>query len=129
MELFEKMSGTISMPIGRSTKDRKKMAVCKNGKEAITDFKIIKRYTDFTLVEVKIKTGRTHQIRVHMAEIGFPAVGDDVYSNGKNPFNVKGQMLHSSEIEFVHPSTKEKMKFKASPPKYFEAIVEELDGS
>lgn len=80
---------TINMPIGRSKVDRKKMAVDKNGKEAITDFRVIKRYNGYTLLEVTIKTGRTHQIRVHMAEIGYPIIGDEVYSNGKNPFGVK----------------------------------------
>ena len=79
---------TINMPIARDLKDRKKMAVSKNGKEAITHFKVLKRYEGFTLLEIKIDTGRTHQIRVHMAEIKHPVVGDMVYSNGKNPFGV-----------------------------------------
>lgn len=79
---------TINMPIARDLKDRKKMAVSKNGKEAITHFKVLKRYDSFTLLEIKIDTGRTHQIRVHMAEIKHPVVGDMVYSNGKNPFGV-----------------------------------------
>lgn len=117
----------INMPIGRSTKDRKKMAVSRNGKEAITEFKVLKRYKDFTYIELNIKTGRTHQIRVHMSEIGHPVVGDEVYSNGKNPFNVKGQMLHAKELEFVHPTTNKKVKFEAPLPEYFEDILEELD--
>ncbi len=86
--VIKENNAVINMPIGRSTKDRKKMAVDKNGKEAISEFKVIKRYKDYTYVEVKIKTGRTHQIRVHMSEIGHPIVGDTVYSNGKNPFGV-----------------------------------------
>lgn len=118
---------TINMPIGRSTKDRKKMAVTKNGKEAITHFKVLKRYEGFTLLEVKIETGRTHQIRVHMAEIGFPIVGDEVYSNGKNPFNVKGQMLHAAKLEFIHPTTKKQVVFEAPLPQYFLKILNELE--
>lgn len=86
--VIKENQATINMPIGRSAKDRKKMAVDKKGKEAITEFKVLKRYDGYTLIEVKIKTGRTHQIRVHMSEIGYPIVGDIVYSNGKNPFNV-----------------------------------------
>lgn len=117
----------INMPIGRSSKDRKKMAVDKKGKEAITEFKVLKRYDGFTYIEVNIKTGRTHQIRVHMAEIGYPIVGDEVYSNGRNPFNVKGQMLHAKELEFIHPTTKKSVKFEAPLPEYFENILEELD--
>lgn len=96
---------TINMPIGRSTKDRKKMAVVKNGKEAVTHFKVIDRFKNYTLLEIKIDTGRTHQIRVHMAEIGYPVVGDMVYSNGKNEFGVEGQMLHAKSLDFKHPIT------------------------
>ena len=118
---------TINMPIGRSLKDRKKMAVRKDGKEAITHFKVLKRYPDYTLLELKIDTGRTHQIRVHMSEIGHPVVGDYIYSNGKNPFNVTGQMLHAKTIEFVHPTTKDKVKFEAPIPKYFQDVLEYLD--
>lgn len=117
----------INMPIGRSSKDRKKMAVDKKGKEAITEFKVLKRYDGFTYIEVNIKTGRTHQIRVHMAEIGYPIVGDEVYSNGKNPFKVKGQMLHAKELEFVHPTTKKSVKFEAPLPEYFSNVLKELD--
>lgn len=84
---------TINMPIGRSTKDRKKMAVTKTGKNAVTHFKVIKRWDDYTLLEVKIETGRTHQIRVHLAQIGYPVVGDTVYSNGKNKWNIVRTMF------------------------------------
>lgn len=118
---------TINMPIGRSTKDRKKMAVRKDGKEAITHFKVLKRYDLYTLLDLKIDTGRTHQIRVHLAEIGHPVIGDYVYSNGKNEFNIVGQMLHSKEIEITHPKTKKKMKFEAPLPKYFQEVIEKLD--
>ena len=117
----------INMPIGRSSKDRKKMAVDKKGKESITEFKVLKRYDGFTYIEVNIKTGRTHQIRVHMAEIGYPIVGDEVYSNGRNPFNVKGQMLHAKELEFAHPTTKKSVKFEAPLPEYFSNVLKELD--
>lgn len=117
----------INMPIGRSSKDRKKMAVDKKGKEAITEFKVLEKYDGFTYVEVKIKTGRTHQIRVHMAEIGYPIVGDEVYSNGRNPFGIKGQMLHAAKLGFVHPTTKEKIVFEAPLPEYFEEILEQLN--
>lgn len=118
---------TINMPIGRSTKDRKKMAVTKNGKEAITHFKVLNRYTtskaSYTLLEIKIDTGRTHQIRVHMAEIGHPVVGDMVYSNGKNEFGVIGQCLHAKKLEFCHPITGKEMSFEAPLPEYFENII------
>ena len=121
-------TATIDMPIGRSNTDRKKMAVRKDGKEAITHIKVIRRYEKYTLIRVKIDTGRTHQIRVHMAEIGYPVVGDEVYSNGKNEFNVHGQMLHSTSLDFVHPITGRKMHFEAPLPKYFEDVLNKLDG-
>lgn len=122
---------TINMPIGRSIKDRKKMAVTKNGKEAITHFKVLKRYStsraNYTLIEVKIDTGRTHQIRVHMAQIGYPVIGDIVYSNGKNEFGIEGQCLHAQKLEFTHPITGKQMKLEASLPKYFQEIITKLE--
>ena len=120
-------TATIDMPIGRSNTDRKKMAVRKDGKEAITHIKVVKRYEKYTLIRVKIDTGRTHQIRVHMAEIGYPVVGDEVYSNGKNEFNVHGQMLHSTTLDFVHPITGKQMHLEAPLPKYFKDILNKLD--
>ena len=117
---------TINMPIRRSQKDRKKMTVNKQGKEAITHFKVLKRYPQYTLLEIKIDTGRTHQIRVHMAEIGYPLVGDNVYSNGKNEFEIKGQMLHAKSLDFKHPITGENMHLEAPIPDYFNKIVKQL---
>ena len=117
---------TIDMPIGRSKKDRKKMDIVKNGKNAITHFKVLERFDGYTLLKVNIETGRTHQIRVHLMTIGYPIVGDIVYSNGKNPFKVTGQMLHAKSIEFKHPITGENMKIEAPLPKYFEDVIKEL---
>lgn len=118
---------TINMPIGRSTKDRKKMAVRKDGKEAITHFKVLKRYANYTLLEVKIDTGRTHQIRVHMAEIGHPVVGDMVYSNGKNEFGIQGQMLHAKSLDFKHPISGKQMHLEAEVPEGFVSVLNQLD--
>ena len=117
---------TIDMPIARSTKDRTKMAVSKTGKEAVTHFKVIERFKDYTLLEVNIETGRTHQIRVHLSQIGYPIVGDFVYSNGRNPFGVEGQMLHSAKLDFVHPTKGEKMHLEAKLPEYFEDVLKIL---
>jgi len=125
--VIKENNATIDMPIGRSDKDRKKMAVTRKGKNAITHFTVLKRYKNYTYIELIIETGRTHQIRVHMAEIGHPVVGDAVYSNGKNPFNVEGQMLHAKKIEFNHPITKKRISFEAKLPEYFKDVLEKLD--
>ena len=125
--VIKENEATINMPIGRNSKDRKKMAVTKDGKESITHFKVLKRYNGFTLLEVKIETGRTHQIRVHLSEIGYPIVGDEVYSNGKNPFGVKGQMLHAEKLELKHPRTGKDLTFEAPVPKYFANIINQLE--
>ena len=117
---------TINMPIGRSTKDRKKMAVNKNGKNAITHFQVIERFKNYTLLEVKIETGRTHQIRVHLSEIGYPIVGDTTYSNGKNEWGIEGQCLHAKSLKFKHPITGEEMFIEAPLPEYFQKVIEEL---
>ena len=119
---------TINMPIGRSNKDRKKMAVTKNGKTAITHFKVLKRYDKYTLLEVKIETGRTHQIRVHLSQIGYPIVGDMVYSNRKNEWGIEGQCLHAKSLKFKHPITGKEMYLEAPLPEYFQKILHELDG-
>lgn len=126
--LVKENEATINMPIGRSEKDRKKMAVTKKGKEAITHFKVLERYDKYTLLQVNIETGRTHQIRVHLSQIGYPIVGDEVYSNGKNEWNVKGQCLHAKSLEFIHPVTGEKMYLEAELPQYFKNILEDLEG-
>lgn len=126
--VIKENSATIDMPIGRSDKDRKKMAVRKDGKKAITHFEVIKRFNGYTYLNIKIDTGRTHQIRVHMSEIGYPIVGDGVYSNGKNPFGVEGQMLHAKSLEFKHPTTGETMKLEAPLPEYFTEVLNKLGG-
>ena len=118
---------TIDMPIGRSTSDRKKMAVNRNGKNAVTHIKVIKRYEKYTLVEVNIETGRTHQIRVHLSHIGYPIIGDYTYSNGKNEFGVEGQCLHAKSLEFKHPITGKEMKLEAPLPQYFQEILNTLN--
>ena len=114
------------MPIGRSEKDRKKMAVTKKGKEAITHFKVLKRFDDYTVLEVNIETGRTHQIRVHLSQIGYPLIGDTTYSSGKNKWGIKGQALHAKSLEFKHPITGKEMFIEAPLPEYFKNIITEL---
>ena len=102
------------------------MAVDPKGRNAVTHFKVLKRYDNYTLLELKIDTGRTHQIRVHMSYIGHPVVGDEVYSNGKNEFGVQGQMLHARYLQFKHPITGKELSLEAPIPEYFEDVLEKL---
>ena len=120
-------SGVINAPLGRSERDRKKRAVTtKNSKEAITNFWVLMRYKNYTLVKLKLETGRTHQIRVHMKYIGHPVVGDDVYGRETNKFGLSGQLLHSKTLAFIHPSTGEYMEFDSELPHYFSEVLNKL---
>ncbi|MCM1131009.1 MAG: RluA family pseudouridine synthase [Roseburia sp.] len=115
---FAESKGKINAPIGRDPLDRKKMAVSKTGKQAITHFTVLKRFKDFTLIECELETGRTHQIRVHMNYIGHPIVGDKVYGRRK-VIGDQGQFLHAKLIGFFHPRTNQWMEFDSELPKYF----------
>ncbi len=120
-------SGTINAPIGRHPVDRKKMAVnYRNGKEAVTHYRVLERFGNYTYIECRLETGRTHQIRVHMAHIGHPLLGDNVYGSGRSPFSLQGQTLHAMILGFVHPRTKEYMEFEAPLPDYFKEILRSL---
>lgn len=113
-------SGTIDAPIGRDPKDRKKMAVVfKNSKEATTHYSVLERFYQFTEIRAVLETGRTHQIRVHLAYLKHPVLGDPLYGPKKNPFGLTGQVLHAETLGFIHPNTGEKMEFTAEPPKSF----------
>ena len=116
--------GTVNKPIGRNEKDRKKMACnVTNAKNAVTHYKVLKRFKDYTYIECKLETGRTHQIRVHMASIGHPVLGDDVYSTIKSPFKLLGQTLHAMTLGFIQPSTKEYIEVVAPLPEYFNNLL------
>ncbi len=126
--IIKENEATINMPIARSKKDRKKMDVDKDGKEAITHFKVLGRYKNkYTLLQINLETGRTHQIRVHLSHIGYPIIGDEVYSNGKNEWNVSGQCLHAWKLEFKHPITGKEISLEAEIPEYFKKIIKELE--
>ncbi len=124
--VIESDTGEIDAPIGRSKNDRKKMAIRADGKEAVTHFKVLKRYEKVTLVELKLETGRTHQIRVHMNYIGHPVVNDPVYGNRKL-FDDTGQCLHAKELGFVHPTTGEYMQFDSELPECFTNILKNFE--
>ena len=120
--------GTIEGAIGRHPVDRKKMAINeKNGKPAITHYKVLERFGNYTYMQFRLETGRTHQIRVHMASIGHPLLGDTLYSSGRSPFkHLQGQTLHAKTIGFVHPKSGEYMEFSAPLPEYFDNLLKLL---
>lgn len=120
-------NGTVDAPIGRSKKDRKKQAIDHwNGREAVTHYQVLERFGDYTLVECQLETGRTHQIRVHMASIGHPVLGDDVYGPRSCPFKLEGQTLHAKVLGFVHPGTGKYVEFDSPYPEYFEKLLKHL---
>lgn len=121
------LKGKIDAPIGRHPAVRTKMAVTsKNSKNAVTHFVVTEQLKDASVVECKLETGRTHQIRVHLAYIGHPILGDDVYGAKSNPFGLRGQALHARKIGFIHPVTGERMEFEKEPPEYFAELIEKL---
>lgn len=115
--------GTVDAPLGRHPVERIKIAVIKDGRRAVTHYRVLERFKNNTLVQCVLETGRTHQIRVHMAHIGHPLVGDPVYGHKKQRFNLEGQMLHAKRLGFIHPSTEKYVEFESELPEYFVKIV------
>lgn len=119
--------GTVDAPVGRHPTDRKKMAVnYKNGKEAVTHYQVLERFGNATYIECRLETGRTHQIRVHMASLGHPLLGDTIYGSSKNPYHLQGQALHAMILGFIHPITREYLEFQAPLPEYFIKLLDKL---
>ncbi len=115
--------GTVNAPLGRNPSDRKKMAIIKDGREAITHYHVIERFKNYSYIECQLETGRTHQIRVHMTSINHPLLGDSLYGPKSSSFNLQGQTLHAKVLGFIHPRTKEYMEFEVPLPEYFEKLV------
>jgi len=116
--------GVVDAPVGRHPRDRKKMCVnYQNGKTAVTHYRVLKRFQGFTHIECRLETGRTHQIRVHMAHLGHPLLGDVVYGPAKCPYALEGQTLHAGILGFIHPRTGEYLEFRAPRPEYFERLL------
>ena len=119
-------SGTVDAPIGRSSKDRRKMTVTDDGKPSVTHFEVVGRYREGTDLEVKLETGRTHQIRAHMTYIGHPVFGDPLYAAKRNAYGLEGQCLHSKSIRFIHPGTGEELYFETDLPDYYKKLLKGL---
>ena len=118
--------GTVNAPIGRSPKDRKKMAIVPEGRHAVTHYEVLARYPGYTHIRCKLETGRTHQIRVHMASLGHPIVGDEVYGPSKSKFDLQGQCLHARELTFLHPADGQPRLIKSDLPDYFTDLLHKL---
>ena len=118
--------GTIDKPLGRCKKDRLKIGIIEDGKRAVTHYEVVERYNGYTLVKCVLETGRTHQIRVHMASIGFPLVGDPLYGFKRQKFKLEGQVLHARTLGFIHPRTGEYMEFTSELPQYFCDLINKL---
>lgn len=126
---FKEDEGTVDKMLARSPQDRKKITVvAKGGRNAVTHYRVMQRMGNFTLLELQLETGRTHQIRVHMSHIGHPLLGDPVYGPKKQPYNLLGQVLHARVLGFVHPVTGEYMEFETKLPDYFEKLILKLGG-
>ncbi len=128
MGVLKEDEGTIHKPLARDPKDRKRMAVTMkgNGKDAVTHYRVLERFRNHTYIECELETGRTHQIRVHMASIGHPLLGDEVYGGGKNAYHLEGQTLHAWKLGFLHPRTLEYVEFDAPLPEYFQKLLQIL---
>ena len=128
MGVLKEDEGTIHKPLVRDPKDRKRMAVTMkgNGKDAVTHYRVLERFRNHTYIECELETGRTHQIRVHMASIGHPLLGDEVYGSGKNAYHLEGQTLHAWKLGFLHPRTLEHVEFDAPLPEYFQKLLQIL---
>lgn len=123
---FKEIEGTVDAPIGRSKNDRKKMAIESNGKRAVTHYKVIETYKEYSFMEFKLETGRTHQIRVHMASINHPLLGDEVYGRKNDPFNTSGQALHAEVLGLKHPRSNKYIEVSAPIPQYMTDILNKL---
>lgn len=123
--IIQEKSGTIIAPIGRDSNDRQKMAVKRDGKEATTHFVVLARSTKFSLLQLELETGRTHQIRVHMKYIKHPVVGDPLYAQGKNMYGLNGQALHATKLKFIHPILNSELEFEVGIPNWFQTLIDD----